>query len=286
MSGQPQTRIRSGVTIVLAVVASVVVTFLLGLQGRQSHGTEGRDTTLAQVQRTGVIRAAYIVWPPAVMKDPNTNQLSGHFVDTAEFIAKEMGARIDWEETNWDTFVAGLQANRFDLVVAGTYVTIPRAKAVSYTRRLFLLGTGVLVRAGDDRFRAPDDLNRDGVVIACTQGTGDEAWAREHLPKARITSLPGPDLGLALLEVENGKADAALQDAYTVRQFSSKHANVKALFVDEPINLTAVAWTLRHGDQDWKNFLDSAIEFLDTSGRLKAFERRNGVDWKHRTSGD
>jgi len=283
MADHSRRAIPTGVAYALAVVLAAGVGALMTLWlGPRFHGegTSSKGGTLAKVQETGVIRAGYIVWPPGVIKDPNTGKLSGHEVDTMEYIAKEMHATVEWEESNWDTFSAGLQS-RFDVCVAGTYVTIPRAKAVAFTRPLFLLGTGALVKKGDTRFKSASDLNREGIVIACTQGTGEESWAKEHLPKATVKSLPGPNLDIALLEVVNGKADVALQDTYTVRQFAEKQQGVEALFVDRPLNLTAVAWSMRPDDLEWKNFLDSALLYLEFSGRLKEFEKRYDARWLH-----
>ena len=44
-----------------------------------------------QIIRTGVIRAAYAIYPPASIKDPNTGELSGIFIDVLEEVAKNLG---------------------------------------------------------------------------------------------------------------------------------------------------------------------------------------------------
>ncbi len=47
------------------------------------------DSLYNRVIRTGKIRCAYIVCPPACVKDPNTGKLSGAAVEIMELLAKK-----------------------------------------------------------------------------------------------------------------------------------------------------------------------------------------------------
>jgi polar amino acid transport system substrate-binding protein len=245
---------------------------------------ETAKSVMDGVRKGGVIRAAYIVWPPVVIKDEASGKISGHFIATLNEIAQESDVKIEWQETNWDTFAAGLQANRYDIVVGGLYVTIPRAKMLGFTKPLFYLGSAAIVRKDETRFTELANLDQPGVVIACTQGTGEEVWARRQLKRAKLVALPGPDLGLPMLEVMNNRADVALNDSYTMRQFAQQHAAVKPLFLDHPFNRTAISWAIRPNDVQWKDFLNHSLEFLEVSGRIQEFEKEAGAHWTHRIS--
>jgi ABC-type amino acid transport substrate-binding protein len=268
---------------VVAVVIAVLALILSGLAYFSPEGAAPAPTvsTLEKVKREGVMRVGYIPWPPTVIKDPTTGKLSGHFIDAIEYIANELGVRIEYQEADWATFVAGLQGGRFDVVVAGTYKTIKRAASVAYTVPLFYLGNSALVRADDNRFQTLEDFNQSGIKIAVTQGTGEHDFAKTHLPKAQLIVLPGPDLTLPLLEVTTGRADAAFSDTFTISQFVKRQPNVKGLFVENPFNLTPVAWTVRPNDIEWLNFLNASLEFLEASGRLAAFEAKYDAHWLH-----
>ena len=88
--------------------------------------------TLEKVKKDKTLRVGYIIYPPTVQKDPNTGKLTGHYVDTIEEIAKLMNVKVEYHEADWSTFEAGLMTGQFDLSIAATYRTIPRAMAVSF----------------------------------------------------------------------------------------------------------------------------------------------------------
>ena len=87
----------------------------------------GQESILQKVQRTKVIKAGYIPYPPFVLVDPNTRKLSGYFIELMDAIVDNMGQgiKIEYEETTWGTMVVGAQSGKFDVV------PIPRPAPVS-----------------------------------------------------------------------------------------------------------------------------------------------------------
>ena len=57
--------------------------------GSQVSGSKGESTVYDRVLKSGKIRAAYITYPPAVIKETTSGRLSGTFVETLEEIAME-----------------------------------------------------------------------------------------------------------------------------------------------------------------------------------------------------
>lgn len=70
------------------LLAGLVILLILACNPQTSQNQDGQSRdTLGKVLSEGKIRAAYFVEPPAVMKDPNTGELSGTFVEAIKFIA-------------------------------------------------------------------------------------------------------------------------------------------------------------------------------------------------------
>jgi polar amino acid transport system substrate-binding protein len=247
----------------------------------QTSHTSRSSTPLEKLRSQHVIDAGYIVYPPAIVKDPTTGKLSGHFIDTMDAIAREAGATVRYHEVTWATFIPGLQAGTYDVTIAATYITIPRALEVGYTRPLFYLGSGAVVRATEDRFKQLSDLDNANVTIALTQGTGEHQFANRELSRAKKVVISSPDLSLAFLEVAAGRADAALNDAVAAREFVKRQPGTKVIFNDPPFNLTAVAWPVRQGDDAWIAFLNHSIDFLETTGQIRQFEAKYDAQWVH-----
>jgi polar amino acid transport system substrate-binding protein len=268
------------------VYCVVLFLFLIVATGCQNQklqpSSSNSSTPLEKLRTEHVIDAGYIIYPPAVIKDPNTGKLSGHFVDAIEAIAKEVNATVRYHEVTWATFVPELQSGKFDVTIAATYVTIPRALVVAYTRPLFYLGSAALVRADEKRFSKLEDLNRSDVRIALTQGTAEVQIAEKELKNAKRSVIASPDLNLAFLEVVTGRADATLNDEVMAHEFAKNNSGTKVILDSPPFNMTAVAWPVRQGDQEWVNFLNNALRYLETTGQLQKFEEHYGAGWLHK----
>ena len=71
-------------------------------------------------------------------------KLSGFEIELAEAMAKKWGVTLEWKALSFDALLAGLQNDRWDIVIAGHAITPERAKAVTFTNPHFC-GGGVIV---------------------------------------------------------------------------------------------------------------------------------------------
>jgi polar amino acid transport system substrate-binding protein len=272
---------RQSVNIVVLMLLSL---FLAGLLAgcRDEGATKSRQSALARVAQSKVLRVGYIVFPPAVTKDPNTGVLSGHFVETVTEIARQADWKIEFVETDWSGFTAGLNSGRFDLSIAPTFVTIPRALSVSFSRPLFFAGNSAVVRKGETRFSDIASLDREGITISVTQGEAGHEYAKANFKKAKLNVLPGPDQSLTFQDVVSGRSDAALGDAYVTAKFASAHpSEIRDLFADNPYNLTPVSWAVKTGEYELLAFVNDAMEALESQNKLIEFEKASDAHWLH-----
>ena len=283
------TRVRVLLPLVLAALALSIV----GIGCRNGDSADGEPTgqqtppagkqrsTLDRLVRSGKLAVGYVAMEPCVIKDPNTGELTGHLVDTVEFIAKQADLEISYHEESWSTFVAGLHTGRYDLSIAPTFATIPRSKSVAFTIPLFMVGNSMIVAKGETRFKDVMDLDQDGVVVAVTNGEAGHEFAQSNFTVCKIKVLPSPDQSLTMSEVSVGRADAALGDAYATKKYAAEHPEVTDLLADRPYNITPAAWAVRHGDVELLSFINTAIQFCEATGKLQEFEVKAGAHWLH-----
>jgi len=87
------------------------------------------SSTYNRVLSTGNIRCDYLTYPPYCMKNANTKEMTGIFVDAIERIGKKLGLKITWaEEVGYESVFEGLRSNRFDIFAAGLWPNAERAK--------------------------------------------------------------------------------------------------------------------------------------------------------------
>lgn len=78
--------------------------------------------------------------------------------DVMSLIAPKLGVEVKFQDTRFANLIAGLQANRYDLIASALYVTAARAKVVDYIP--YAKTGGSLMVRSDDSFapKKPEDL--------------------------------------------------------------------------------------------------------------------------------
>ena len=244
----------------------------------QQAPASAQESILQKVQRTKVIKAGYIPYPPFVLVDPNTKKLSGYFIELMDAIVDNMGQgiKIEYEETTWGTMVVGAQSGKFDIVVSGILSTIPRSMQVTFSRPVLLIGLSAVAKAGDNRFKTEADLRKagPGLNIAVTAGEIGHSYSQKYLPGAKLTVLDTPDITRPMLEVLSGHADIGIADSISVSNFVDAHKGQAVnVFAEHPLFVYGCGLLLPR-DMQWKDFIDQAIDFLEYSKVLDRLEQK------------
>jgi ABC-type amino acid transport substrate-binding protein len=233
--------------------------------------TANMNTASAQIMdrilKEKTIKIGYIPSPPTIIKDPATGEVKGSNVEAVRYIFKTIGVEPVFVETTWATFAAGLQAGQFDYSMAGSFATIQRAAAVEFTKPYSYQGYSAVVKKGDERFKTLADFNKEGLKIAVVQGGAGMEYVKENFPKATIIALATGNPSAPFVEVQAGRADVGIEDAWQARRYASQQPGVTDLFQDSPYNLLPISWAVKRGNQDLLNFLNTAIDFMLLTGR-------------------
>lgn len=118
-------------TWLLAAAAAMALTGCKGQTAAVANSTgtaaeapsgQAADDSLQKVLDSGKLRAgAEGNWNPFVYNDVNDGgKLKGYDVEIVEEIARRLGVEVEWSIANkWDGVIAGLQADRYDVVFCG-----------------------------------------------------------------------------------------------------------------------------------------------------------------------
>jgi polar amino acid transport system substrate-binding protein len=232
--------------------------------------------TLERITKEKTFKIGFIPSPPGVIKDPKTGELSGYYIDTIRVICDLMGVKPVFVEAAWGTFVAGLQSGQFDLSIAATFATIPRALAVEFTHPIHYLGYSAVVKKGDTRFKSLADIDRPGMKVAVVQGAAGHEYAKQNFKNAQLTVLATSDLTAPFVEVSAGRADVGIEDAWATKRYAAAHPEVVDLFAERPYNVLPIAWAVRKGEYDLLTFMNTALDYMLINGRLDQLASKYG----------
>jgi cystine transport system substrate-binding protein len=168
---------------------------------------------LDTVKARGTLRVALEGnYPPFDFKDRKTGALIGFEVDVANLLAGRLGVKAVFTTTEWSGILAGLGADKFDVIMNQVGITPERQKAFDFSIPYTLSSPQLILRKSETReFRSLDDLK--GKKLGLGQGTNFEQKAKA-IPGIDVRTYPGAPEYLSDLAV--GRLDAVLNDSLQV----------------------------------------------------------------------
>ena len=275
---------RDYITMIVALIALLLAgTSFFYHSGTEFTGT-GSDT-LEKIRSNGKLDVCYAEYPPAVIKDPNTGKLTGHSIDTIEYIANQVGAKIEYHETTWGTATTDVSIGGCDVML--TYFNqIPRSFSIAFTHPLIFVGDSALVNADDARFPNVQDVmefDKSEYTVVVANGESGHNYVKENFKHAKIEVIDAEagDLLKFLSLVQTGRADVVIADSVSIALYQKEHPDTKDIFASNPFNLNPTAYGVRQDDVKFLNFLNDALTTLEVQGKLAEFEDKYDAHWLH-----
>ncbi|MBV9521365.1 MAG: transporter substrate-binding domain-containing protein [Alphaproteobacteria bacterium] len=210
-----------------AVAATSILLLALSSGLAQEVPAPGRSPTIDQIKKDGKLRAGVAVAWPWLGQDPKTGKYVGAAADLGERIAQTLGVQIEYVPSGWDVIVAGLQAHQFELALAPLFAT-PKRMAVIDFANYTEGGTCYAVLKTSTKIKTLADLDKPDVTTGTFTGTGTEQEFVKKYPKGKISSVvQPPGGGTRVLEVINGRIDAAAFDSPLALALEAKYPQVK-----------------------------------------------------------
>lgn len=236
-------------------------------------------STLNQVLKRGELRvgleAGYL---PFEMRDKR-GEIIGFDVDLAKLMARYMGVKVSFVNTQWDGIIPALLTDKFDILISGMTITPERNLQVNFAEPYIIIGQTFLLNVRHrDTVKTVKDLNDPKYTIATKLGTTGDIAARRFLGKARLKTFETE--ADAALEVRNGRADAFVYDlpfnVVYAAQYKDSLVHIKVPFTKEPLG-----WAIRKGDPDFLNWLDHFQNHIRNDGSYDALYNKwfGGTAW-------
>ncbi len=191
-------------------------------------------------------------------------QLTGYDVEVARAMAKELGVKLEFKETEWSSMLAGLKAGRFDLVANQMSLTTPARRATfDKTAPYNFSGAMLVARKDDDRVKQLSDVKGLSSASALNSHYGE--LAQEFGAKL----VPVDGMAMALKLIEQGRADITFNDALSLLDYLHQHPNANLKIVWISPEQRSVGFALNKGNDEALAKMNQAIETLRQNGTLK-----------------
>ena len=150
--------------------ASLAATMLLAVSlTAASAGVDapppGKSPTLDRIREQKVLRAGIGISLPWLGQNPKTSQYFGPAIELGDRIAKILAVKLELLPSTWDVIIAGLQANKTDLLLAPLFATEKRRQVVDFVNWTEA-GTCYAVLKDNNKVNTLEDLDQPTVSTA------------------------------------------------------------------------------------------------------------------------
>ncbi|MBL4602708.1 MAG: transporter substrate-binding domain-containing protein [Emcibacteraceae bacterium] len=197
-------RVISKVLTVFIVVFSVLISSLA-----QAANCSNAPDLLEDILKRGKIRIGWINSKPFQFRNEK-GQLEGAFVNAGNMLGEELlKVEVEWVEAKWDTFIAGLQAGKYDIVISNVARRPNRTVSAWFTKPVVIGLQTFLVRK-DRGITQLSDIDQPGNTVVVRLGSAAHITYTENDPdffrNVNIRSLAPP--AMPEQEVASGRAIA------------------------------------------------------------------------------
>jgi His/Glu/Gln/Arg/opine family amino acid ABC transporter permease subunit len=226
----------------------------------------GQDT-LDEIRRRGELRIGTdATYPPFEQKVGD--RYEGFDIDLGGAIARRLGVKAVWTNISFDGIFAALVRKTYDIVISTVVITPERQKVVAFSEPYYRAGQIIAVKKEDSSIHGPQDLK--GKRVAAQLNTTGQ-FAVEKIGGVDLRKYNSTDL--ALLDVANGRVDAAVADLPAVQAMIKQGfptlKTVGDVFTDEHY-----AVVLRKEDTALREAINAALRDIKATGEYDRLHRR------------
>lgn len=246
----------------------------------------GASPTLDAIRASGELDAGAAILAPWLLQDPNDSQYFGSVAIIASATADALGVTLKYTDATWDTLIAGLVAQKYQIAAAAILETEQRKKVAGFVT-FGNAGTCFAVRP-DSPITTLADLNNPELTYLGYTGLANGVMFHEKYPDTKMQMIaPPPGYGPRIPEVLNGRGDVAAIEGALAYWVQSRYPDARIIpavddCVTDPDLVRPIGIGYPKGDEAFATFLSSVIaanqDEIDAS--IRKFSQPEWLDQK------
>ncbi|WP_237205469.1 transporter substrate-binding domain-containing protein [Rothia nasimurium] len=200
-------------------------------------------------------------------------ELVGMEKEIGDLIAADLGVTAEYTETPWDSLIAGVDADRYDIVINNVSPTEERKQKYDFSNP-YVASEGKVAVLQDSSLQTIADLN--GATAASSETSNFRTLLEEA--GAQMTIVTGFDE--AIEQVLTGRVDACGNDAVTFAYYQEQHPDAPIRLLDGVLgDASESAILMPKGATTLQTAINDSIAKHLENGDFKAiYEKYVGID--------
>ncbi|KAF1019246.1 MAG: Arginine-binding extracellular protein ArtP [Paracidovorax wautersii] len=190
--------------------------------------------------------------------------LQGFNIDLGQELARRMGRAIEIDGTEFSGLIPGLNAKKYDFVLAPVTANAERAKTLLFTEGYLNTDFAFVVKKGAPDIQSLEALQ--GKTVAVNKGSAYEQWARENAPRYGFKFDVYGSNADAVQAVQSGRADANLAGNTVSAWAAKQNPAIKTSYTIK----TGLVWALafRQDDKAGRDAAGLALKCMKQDGTV------------------
>lgn len=258
--------------IIAVLLATVTVLGIAGCGAKNdtvSQNTENSAATTESSSDEKVLRVGMEgTYAPYTYHDEDGN-LTGYEVDVAKAIGEEIGYKVEFVETEWDSMFEALDAGNFDVVMNQVTITDERKEKYDFSTPYIYSKPVLIVAADNTDIKSFEDVKGKKAAEGLTSNFN-------QIAQSYGAEIVGQDeFSLAMECVLSGEADCAINDELTYAYWTQvKGDKDSTKIVAESDDVSESAVVMEKGNDELRNKINDAITELLNDGTISAISQK------------
>ena len=198
---------------------------------------------------------------PFSYHDDNDN-LVGYDVEVSRALAKELGVKVKFVEVKWDSLIAGLDSDKYDLVTNQVAITAERKKKYDFSIPHTYSYPAIITKKDNTEITKMRDIK--GRKFLQTGSSNFSKIVEKYNGEIVATNDWNENVSL----VEQGRVDGTVNDTLAYYDLVNKKPDTDLKIAAQGKEVSEQAFIFNKGQDDLKKNVDKALKSLKKSGKL------------------
>ena len=213
-----------------------------------------------------LVVATDATYAPMEYMDDSGN-IVGIDIDIVDAIAEAAGIEVEYKNYGWEPLFAAVENGEVDFAVSSITITDDRKESFDFTDPYFVANQVILVPANSD-VESFEELKGKKVAVQINT-TGHEV-VKGLLGKTSSDIVAPKTMPLAITEMLNGNADAAVGDNSVVLEYVKNNPDVELEIIeDDSFEKEYYGLMVKKGNSEIIDLLNEGIQKIKEDGTLK-----------------
>ncbi|MFJ7728395.1 amino acid ABC transporter substrate-binding protein [Neobacillus sp. NPDC097160] len=202
-----------------------------------------------------------------------SGKLTGFDVEVAEEVAKRLGVKAEFKETQWDSLFAGLDAKRFDMIANQVGIRPDRQEKYDFSDPYITSSAVVIAAKDNDKVKSFEDMKGLNAAQSLTSNYTDIAKKNG----ANIVGVEGFQQAVELLAQK--RVDVTVNDKIAFLDYTKQKPDAPIKIVATADDASSSAFMFRKKNDSLVDEVNKALKDMVDDGTYKKIsEKWFGVD--------